>query len=238
MDRCGGAVMMSSSATTQVRLSHSVLSQQQMRIDLPSHAPGKPPSVISNTSGGATMLPGVPGSVSTSLPVAATSTDGKVMVINEAPSYFIHKISEQERREGMAAIDHGYSRPWNWRPDGLHTRPTKTLFVPKMDRALSNTLANGVHQNAATIDVDNIEDESSLPPLHYDEAKSNKIMGECERFSEFANPEALSEDEMDDWEEHIVKDGWIPRQNKLFLEIMKMSLSKDNNKKEYDNFDI
>lgn len=58
--------------------------------------------------------------------------------------------------------------------------------------------------------------------LPYDEAISNKVMGECERFGEFANPDALSEHEMDDWEEHIIKDGWLPRQNKLFLEIMKI----------------
>ena len=71
-----------------------------------------------------------------------------------------------------------------------------------------------------SIDVEEFEVSSCEVP--YDEHKSNKVMGECERFGEFANPEALSEDEMDDWEEHIIKDGWLPRQNKLFVEVMKI----------------
>ena len=71
-----------------------------------------------------------------------------------------------------------------------------------------------------SIDIETPVESSNVVP--YDEQKSNRMMVECERFGEFANPDALSEDEMDDWEDHIVKDGWLPRQNKLFVEIMKI----------------
>ena len=125
---------------------------------------------------------------------------------------------------GVAEADHCYSRPWNWRPDGVRTRPTVPLFVLKVNRSrTSNTLNvhdTNMENDIEVIDVTNIEESSN--DLPYDEGKSNKVMGECERFGEFANPDALSEDEMEDWEEHIVKDGWIPRQNKLFIEIVRI----------------
>ena len=122
----------------------------------------------------------------------------------------------------MAEVDHCYSRPWNWRPDGVRTHPTKSIFLPKVVRQPSNAIPKGERSNELDeiIEVDQIDETSMTLPYH--EEKSNKVMEECERFGEFANPDALSEDEMDDWEEQINKDGWLPRQNKLFVEIMKI----------------
>ena len=97
----------------------------------------------------------------------------------------------------------------------------KSLFVTKIVRSTStNSLSAERILDEETIDIEEMN-ESSLE-LPYDELNSNRIMEECERFGDFGNPEALSEDEMDDWEDHIVKDGWLPRQNKLFVEIMKI----------------
>ena len=127
----------------------------------------------------------------------------------------------QERQVGFAEADHCYSRPWNWRPDGVHTHPTKTIFVSQVARTTANNTINtdrNILEIEEPIEVEEVE-ESSIE-LPYDEQKSNKVMGECERFGEFANPDALSEDEMDDWEEHISKDGWLPRQNKLFIDML------------------
>ena len=128
----------------------------------------------------------------------------------------------QERQIGAAETDHCYSRQWNWRPDGVNTRPMKSLFVSKMVRSTTTSALNTdqLLHNDDLIDIEEISE--STMELPYDEQKSNKIMNECERFGEFANPDALSEDEMDDWEDHIIKDGWLPRQNKLFVEIMKI----------------
>ena len=120
---------------------------------------------------------------------------------------------------GAKEIDHCYSRQWNWRPDGVNTHPMKSLFVTKTIRSTS-TLNERDIDNEDTIDVEEITE--SPMELPYDQHKSNKMMGECERFGDFGNPDALSEDEMEDWEDHISKDGWLPRQNKLFVEVMKI----------------
>ena len=92
----------------------------------------------------------------------------------------------------------------------------KSLFVTKIVRSTStNSLSAERILDEETIDIEEMN-ESSLE-LPYDEPKSNKIMEECERFGDFGNPEALSEDEMDDWEETDggsemgvwdEKDGW------------------------------
>ena len=125
----------------------------------------------------------------------------------------------------MAEVDHCYSRPWNWRPDGVRTHPTKSIFLPRVARQPSTAISKGERSNELDeiIEVDQIDEATMTLPYH--EEKSNKVMEECERFGEFANPDALSEDEMDDWEDHIIKDGWLPRQNKLFVEIMKITKS-------------
>lgn len=99
----------------------------------------------------------------------------------------------------------------------MHTHPTKSIFVSQVPRTPTD---RNILETEEPIEVEDVEE--SFIDLPYDEQKCNKVMGECERFGEFANPDALSEDEMDDWEEHISKDGWLPRQNKLFVEVMKM----------------
>ena len=103
----------------------------------------------------------------------------------------------------MAEVDHCYSRPWNWRPDGVRTHPTKSIFLPRVARQPSTAISKGERSNELDeiIEVDQIDEATMTLPYH--EEKSNKVMEECERFGEFANPDALSEDEMDDWEEHI-----------------------------------
>ena len=42
------------------------------------------------------------------------------------------------------------------------------------------------------------------------------------RFCDFANPEALDEDNMSDWEERVVRDGWLPSQNALFVKTVQV----------------
>lgn len=37
------------------------------------------------------------------------------------------------------------------------------------------------------------------------------MMDECERFCSFANPEALDEDQMENWEDHICRQAFLIR---------------------------
>ena len=52
--------------------------------------------------------------------------------------------------------------------------------------------------------------------LPYERDPVERIAGEVERFCDFANPDAVAEDNMTDWEERVPREGWLPSQNLLF----------------------
>ena len=52
--------------------------------------------------------------------------------------------------------------------------------------------------------------------LPYERDQVERIAGEVERFCDFANPDAVSENDMTDWEERVPREGWLPSQNLLF----------------------
>ena len=108
----------------------------------------------------------------------------------------------------------------NWRPDGIITWPTKTLFVHRFIRSQAAQIARDQRDAEKPIDVEHVEE--SAMQLPYLESPANKLLKECETFCDFANPDALDVDRMSDWEEHVVKDGWLPSQNALFMKVVQV----------------
>ena len=97
-------------------------------------------------------------------------------------------------------MDHPYAKPWNWRPElASLSKPTKTLFIQRTSRTPelpSYPVGNEF------VDILTQEKTKGRP---MDPEKATFIMNECNRHSNFANPEVKSLEESEDWEENLAK---------------------------------
>lgn len=45
---------------------------------------------------------------------------------------YLHKVSGIiDTDTDAVCTDHGYSKPWNWRPENVYVKPTRKLFFSK-----------------------------------------------------------------------------------------------------------
>ena len=127
------------------------------------------------------------------------------------------------RSVSLIQLDHSYSKPWNWRPESCLCQPTKTLFVPGTER--TGALESEVEEGEVYVDV--VTEPAKQIPV-YDKDQAEKLMGECERFLDFAKPSFCAldgkeeEDDMVGWEERIPKENWSAGQSKVFGRVMKV----------------
>ncbi|CAB4065444.1 KANSL3 [Lepeophtheirus salmonis] len=139
-------------------------------------------------------------------------------------SRYIHLVSREERIHGNFSDDHGYSKPFNWRPDHPLSRPTKTLFIPRVIRQCNKYLKRNYEDDE--IDVVNTDvEKNAFLPGKYDYDKAIKFMKEPERFVSFANTQfcVLPDKEDMEWDEaSIPKDNWTSAQTRLFNKAFKI----------------
>ena len=120
---------------------------------------------------------------------------------------YINQISGNERELNVVMLDHSYALPWHLKPDPTSviptipsSRPTKTIFVPRIPRYNQHHHSNKAVSNEH-IEVVGEADSGKRRP--YNKEKAANLMTECERFASFANPDVMDLEDAEEWEERI-----------------------------------
>ncbi|EFN82752.1 Uncharacterized protein KIAA1310 [Harpegnathos saltator] len=137
------------------------------------------------------------------------TTDSFDDTFNKLTEYLQQLAGNYEMEVDLILKDHCYARPWNWRPENIYVKPVKRLFFSK------NIVTSDKHKKNEEIVVEDIANDSSIPPL--DLTKARQQMDEFQHITNIARPE---EDE--DWEDKIDKTLWSSTQNRIFTKVTRI----------------
>lgn len=137
------------------------------------------------------------------------------------PSFanFIHDLSsfsfEDTVSANTIAMEHSYSRAWNWRPETNTFKPARNLLVHRPPAC------PGCHEESEDPYIDVDGPLSPPPPLPYDVEKGRLSMNEIENKVEY-----ITKSEDDEWEDKIDRKHWSANE-RAYFERLKTILNDD-----------